>query len=56
MFGIYFGKYLVDKGVISEAQYNELLDNTKNSKVQMGFLAVETGLMTEEQTKEVNLL
>ena len=27
MFGIYFGKYLVDKGVISEAQYNELLDN-----------------------------
>ena len=56
MFGIYFGKYLVDKGVISEAQYNELLDNTKNSKVQMGLLAVETGLMTEEQTKEVNLL
>lgn len=56
MFGIYFGKYLMDQGIISGAQYNDLLENTKNSKVQMGLLAVETGLMTEEQTKEVNLL
>ena len=56
MFGIYFGKYLMDKGIISRRQYNELVDNTKNSKVQMGLLAIETGLMTEEQTREVNLL
>ncbi len=56
MFGIYFGRYLIDQGIISEKQYNDLLDNTKNSKVQMGLLAVETGLMTEQQTKEVNML
>ncbi|MBE5924825.1 MAG: hypothetical protein E7271_10265 [Lachnospiraceae bacterium] len=56
MFGIYFGKYLVDQGIISHDKYNDLVENTKNSKVQMGLLAVETGLMTEEQTREVNLL
>lgn len=56
MFGIYFGKYLMEQGIISGEQYSSLIENTKNSKVQMGLLAVETGLMTEEQTREVNLL
>ena len=56
MFGIYFGKYLMEKGIITGQQYNELVEKTKHSKVQMGLLAVETGLMTEEQTREVNLL
>lgn len=56
MFGIYFGKYLMDKGLVTKEQYSDLIENTKNSKVQMGLLAVETGLMTEEQTREVNLL
>ncbi|MBQ8085378.1 MAG: hypothetical protein IJ232_04665 [Lachnospiraceae bacterium] len=56
MFGIYFGKYLMDQGIITGKQYSDLVENTKNSKVQMGLLAIETGLMTEEQTKEVNLL
>ncbi len=56
MFGIYFGKYLMDQGIITGEQYSGLVENTKNSKVQMGLLAIETGLMTEEQTKEVNLL
>ena len=56
MFGIYFGKYLMDQGIITKDQYNDLIEKTKNSKVQMGLLAIETGLMTEEQTREVNLL
>ncbi|MBQ8913558.1 MAG: hypothetical protein IJ054_05895 [Lachnospiraceae bacterium] len=56
MFGVYFGKYLMDEGVIPEEYYYGLIEATKNSKVKMGILAVEAGLMTEEQAAEVNLL
>ncbi len=56
MFGVYFGKYLMDQNIISEDQYNGLLEATRNSKVKMGLLAVEAGLMTEEQAAEVNML
>ncbi|MBR4514191.1 MAG: hypothetical protein IKO61_04835 [Lachnospiraceae bacterium] len=56
MFGVYFGKYLVDMGIISEEVYAGLLESTKNDKVKMGLLAVDLGLMTEEQAQEVNQL
>lgn len=56
MFGVYFGKYLMDEGIIPEDGYHKLLETTRNSKVKMGLLAVEAGLMTEEQVAEVNML
>lgn len=56
MFGVYFGKYLMDEGIIPEDYYYGLLEATKNSKVKMGLLAVEFGYMSEEQAAEVNLL
>lgn len=56
MFGVYFGKYLVDVGIISEEVYAGLLESTRNDKVKMGLLAVDLGLMTEEQAQEVNQL
>ncbi len=56
MFGVYFGKYLMDEGIIPEEGYYGLLEATRNSKVKMGLLAVESGLMTEEQVAEVNML
>lgn len=56
MFGVYFGKYLMDEGIIPEEYYYGLIEATKNSKVKMGLLAVEMGLMTEEQAAEVNML
>ena len=56
MFGIYFGKYLQDKGIITASQYNEIILENKTSRVKMGLLAVESGLMTPEQTDEVNQL
>ena len=56
MFGVYFGKYLMDEGIIPEDYYYGLLEATKNSKVKMGLLAVESGYMTEEQVAEVNFL
>jgi CheY-specific phosphatase CheX len=56
MFGIYFGRYLVSKGVLTLEQYNEIISDSKSTKVKMGFLAVEAGVMTEEQADEVNML
>lgn len=56
MFGIYFGQYLVNKGVLTLEQYNEIISDSKSTKVKMGFLAVEEGVMTSEQAEEVNML
>lgn len=56
MFGVYFGKYLQDKGVLTDAQYDEVMSESRNTKVKMGLLAVEAGYMTEAQAKEVNTL
>ncbi len=54
MFGVYFGRYLMEIGVIQPDQYEGLLEATRNSKLMMGFLAVEEGLMSEEQAAEIN--
>lgn len=56
MFGVYFGKYLECKGILTNEQYHEILSDTKNVKVKLGLLAVETGVMTTEQAEEVNRL
>ena len=56
MFGIYFGRYLVSKGILSLEQYDEIISDSKSTKVKMGFLAVEEGVMTAEQADEVNML
>ena len=56
MFGVYFGKYLMDEGIIPEEYYYGLNEATRNTKVKMGLLAVESGLMTVEQAEEVNQL
>jgi len=55
MFGVYFGKYLEDKGILTNEQYNTILAENKNKRVKMGLLAVEAGLMTTEQADEVNM-
>lgn len=56
MFGVYFGKFLADKGLITRAQLADMLTNSANSKVKLGLLAVEYGYMTTEQADEVNML
>ena len=55
MFGVYFGKYLENKGILTNEQYNTILSENKNKRVKMGLLAVEAGLMTTEQADEVNM-
>jgi hypothetical protein len=56
MFGIYFGKYLQNKGIITPAQYDEIILENKTARVKMGLLAIEAGLMTVDQADEVNQL
>lgn len=55
MFGVYFGKYLEGKGILTNEQYNTILAENKNKRDKMGLLAVEAGLMTTEQADEVNM-
>ena len=56
MFGIYFGKYLQDKEVITAEQYQELLEEIKSTRLRLGLLAVVNEMMTEAQAEEVNQL
>lgn len=56
MFGVYFGKYLEGKGILTNEQYNSIISDSKNARVKMGLLAIEAGYMTEKQAEEVNNL
>lgn len=56
MFGIYFGNYLQNKGVISLEQHQEILKEIKSARLKMGLLAVVNEMMTEAQAEQVNQL
>lgn len=56
MFGVYFGKYLQNKGVLTEKQVLEILEENRTARVKMGLLAVEQGYMSVAQADEVNML
>ena len=46
----------MERGAITEEHYEGLLEAARNSKLKMGFLAVEEGMMTVEQAEEINRL
>ena len=56
MFGVYFGKYLQDIGVLTNEQYNEIVESSRTARVKMGLLAVNEGFMSTAQAEEVNQL
>lgn len=56
MFGVYFGKYLQDIGVLSAEQYEDIIESSRTARVKMGLLAVNEGYMTPAQAEEVNQL
>ena len=35
MFGVYFGKYLEGKGILTPEQYESILSDSKNNKVKI---------------------
>jgi hypothetical protein len=56
MFGVYFGHYLVGKGVLSPIAYNDLMKALSTVRVKLGLLAIEAGLITEQQASHLNRL
>ncbi len=54
MFGVYFGRYLQDVGVITKEQYEDIIEKSRTARVKMGLLAVNEGMMTPAQAEEVN--
>jgi CheY-like chemotaxis protein len=56
MFAQLFGKYLTEKSIIKEDIYREIIDKQKSVRVKLGTIAVAEGLLTLEQTEEINRL
>lgn len=56
MFGVYFGKYLQDVGVLTDAQYQDIIETSRTARLKMGMIAINEGFMTAEQAEEVNTL
>lgn len=56
MFSQLFGKYLVEKGVISYDDYKSAVRKQLDVRVKLGTIAVAEGLLTEEQTDTINKL
>ncbi|MCT8138249.1 hypothetical protein H1D32_11100 [Anaerobacillus sp. CMMVII] len=54
MFSKYFGNFLLNKGIITSNQLNEVFQEEKQSHVKLGILALNKGFMTLEQINEVN--
>ncbi|MBE5966250.1 MAG: hypothetical protein E7255_04715 [Lachnospiraceae bacterium] len=56
MFGQYFGRYLLEKNRISQAEFNEIIAHQKSSPAKLGVIAVAEKLLTAKQADEVNEL
>lgn len=54
MFSQLFGKYLVEKNVITEADYRDAIDKQLAVRVKLGTIAIADGLLTEEQVETIN--
>ncbi len=56
MFSQLFGKYLVEKNVISYEDYKSAVQKQLDVRVKLGTIAVADGLLTEEQAETINRL
>lgn len=54
MFGVYFGRFLLDTGKLSPVEYKEIIEANRNARLKLGFIAVAEGMMSEKQADEVN--
>lgn len=54
MFANIFGKYLVDKGVISNEQLQIVKEEQAKTRVKLGLIAVSEKMITEKQADEIN--
>lgn len=56
MLGLYFGNYLLRKGIISQAQFDEIMVQQQISCAKLGLIAVAEKLLTMKQADEINEL
>lgn len=54
MFSQLFGKYLVDKEIISNADYRNAIKEQMAVRVKLGTIAIADGLLTEDQVEAIN--
>lgn len=54
MFTQFFGNYLLNQHLVANWQLIEALELQKNTKLKLGVLAINAGLMTAEQVDEVH--
>lgn len=50
------GNYLTEKEIISKPQLKQILEKMDGTRVKMGLLAVEEGMLTPQQATEINRL
>lgn len=56
MFSQLFGKYLVEKEIISNDDYKTAIDKQLSVRVKLGTIAVAEGLLTEDEVENINRL
>jgi Predicted inhibitor of MCP methylation, homolog of CheC len=54
MFGLFFGKFLMDKKKISQEQFDEIMELQQKARVKLGFIAVSEKLLSVKQAEEIN--
>ena len=54
MFGQLFGKYLVNKGILTEEEYKDAIQKHLSVRVRIGTIAVAEGFLTEKQVEEIH--
>lgn len=54
MFSQLFGKYLVEKSVITDQDYRDAIERQLAVRVKLGTIAIAEGLLTEEQVESIN--
>ena len=56
MFGQFFGDYLIKNNRLTRAQYDEVMEQQKSTRVKLGLIAVSEKLLDEKQADEINRL
>ncbi|MBO5448682.1 MAG: chemotaxis protein CheX [Ruminococcus sp.] len=55
MFAQFFGGYLLNKKLVSAADLTQAFEDKSNTRMRLGVLAINAGLMTAEQVEHVNV-
>lgn len=55
MFTQFFGNYLLNKQLVSPEHLSEVLQSMKNTRLKLGVLAINAGLMTAEQVERAHI-